>query len=288
MRFVIFFERKGRIFIQKKRYLCKPKQTIMNRGKRTCEILKEVRRTVARENNIPLTEHECTFEGECRGTCPYCEAEVRHLEKELQRRISLGKAVTVAGIAVSSFMIGGCQSSTSSQTQGEMELPVQTIESQVQETSINSPENSSNDGEPVVYDVHPGELVVTDEFSDDESADWLEGELVDDDFNLPKRHVEVMPEFPGGLDSLYSFLQKELEYPKIAIDNGIQGTVLVEFVVEVDGHVSNAKTLISLSQECDKEAIRCVMSMPKWKPGYSNGKPERCYFNLPIRFTLSD
>ena len=81
----------------------------MKKGRRTCEILKDVRKRVARENDIPLTERDCTFEGECRGTCPFCEAEVRYLEQELQRRISLGKVVTVAGIAVSSMVMNGCE-----------------------------------------------------------------------------------------------------------------------------------------------------------------------------------
>ena len=82
----------------------------MKRGKRTCEILKDVRRKVAQENDIPLVERECTHEGDCRGTCPYCESEVRYLERELSKRWALGKAVTVAGIAVSSMMMGACHS----------------------------------------------------------------------------------------------------------------------------------------------------------------------------------
>lgn len=107
-----------------------------------------------------------------------------------------------------------------------------------------------------------------------------------DEPDAPLRYAEIMPEFPGGLDSLYSFLQKELDYPKIAIDNGIQGTVLVEFVVERNGRISHAKVLVSLFPDCDVEALRCVMSMPKWKPGYNIGKPVRCYFDLPVRFKL--
>lgn len=126
-------------------YICMFKHWNMNRGKRTCEILKEVRRTVARENSIPLTEHECAFEGECRGTCPYCEAEVRHLERELQRRISLGKAVTVAGIAVSSFVMGGCQSPTTSRTQGEMEQQPQITETQTSELSSSSEDSNGEE-----------------------------------------------------------------------------------------------------------------------------------------------
>ena len=80
----------------------------MKKGKRTCEILKDVRRKIAQENDIPLVERECTHEGDCRGTCPYCESEVRYLERELSKRRTLGKAVTVAGIAVSAMMMGAC------------------------------------------------------------------------------------------------------------------------------------------------------------------------------------
>lgn len=81
----------------------------MNHGKNVCKVLKEIRRKVADENEIPLEIRECTFEGDCKGTCPYCEAEVRYLERELRKRRSLGKAVTVAGLALSSVMLPGCQ-----------------------------------------------------------------------------------------------------------------------------------------------------------------------------------
>lgn len=102
----------------------------------------------------------------------------------------------------------------------------------------------------------------------------------------PVRFAEEMPEFVGGMEAMYSFLQKELTYPEVARNNGIQGTVVLEFVVERDGSVSNVKPLVSLFPECDAEAIRVVKKMPKWKPGKQMGKPVRCYFNLPIRFTL--
>ena len=69
----------------------------MPRGKSTCKVLKEVRRRVAEANNIPLRERECTHTGDCAGTCPYCESEVRYLERELSKRRALGKAVAVAG-----------------------------------------------------------------------------------------------------------------------------------------------------------------------------------------------
>jgi len=72
----------------------------------------------------------------------------------------------------------------------------------------------------------------------------------------------------------------------VAKDNGITGTVLVEFVVEKDGSVTNAKVKVPLFPECDKEACRAVMSMPKWKPGKNMGKPVQCYYQVPVSFRL--
>lgn len=69
-------------------------------GKNICSQLKEIRRRVADENNIPLEQHECTYEGDCDGTCPRCEAEVKYLEQELHRRMTLGKVAAVAGVAM--------------------------------------------------------------------------------------------------------------------------------------------------------------------------------------------
>ena len=83
----------------------------MSRGKSTCKVLKEVRRKVADANGISLEERECTHKGDCAGTCPYCEAEVRYLERELSKRKSLGKAVAVAGIALSAVTMAGCATS---------------------------------------------------------------------------------------------------------------------------------------------------------------------------------
>ena len=106
------------------------------------------------------------------------------------------------------------------------------------------------------------------------------------DTTAPFRFVEVMPEFPGGIEAMYTYLRQEIKYPQVAIDNNIQGTVLVEFVVEKDGRVTYVKPLISLFPECDAEAVRVVEKMPKWKPATNMGKPVRCYFNIPIRFAL--
>ncbi len=82
------------------------------------------------------------------------------------------------------------------------------------------------------------------------------------------------------------FLANEIQYPQVARDYGITGTVLVEFVVEEDGQVTNGKVKAPLFPECDKEAVRAVMSLPKWKPGKNMGKPVRCYYQVPVTFQL--
>ena len=81
------------------------------KGKNKCKILKEIRQRIADENEIPYVTRECTYQGECRGTCPKCEAELRYLERELEKRRSLGKTVAVAAVAASlSLGISGCVS----------------------------------------------------------------------------------------------------------------------------------------------------------------------------------
>ena len=273
----------------------------MKRGKRTCEILKDVRRKVAQENDIPLAERECTHEGDCRGTCPYCEAEVRYLERELSKRRALGKAVTVAGIAVSAMMMGACHSPKAPATSaGSESVPasVNTL-SQPAESSPGPADEPANEPirgnrpasapkEEILRIVENGLCVSTDEPDFGEDVFDYEGIVeADDDYDEPPMMgllTEEMPEFPGGMDSLQAFLAREIQYPQVAKDNGISGTVLVEFVVEEDGRVTNAVVKVPLFPECDKEAVRGVMSMPKWKPGRNMGKPVRCYYQVPIQF----
>ena len=91
------------------------KQTMKTNGKSICKELKAIRRRVADENDIPLEQHECRYDGPCDGTCPRCEAEVKYLEQELHRRMTLGKAAAVAGVAMSLAAFTACT------TEGEIE-----------------------------------------------------------------------------------------------------------------------------------------------------------------------
>ena len=98
--------------------------------------------------------------------------------------------------------------------------------------------------------------------------------------------VEEMPEFPGGMQKLAEYLAKNIKYPQMARESGIQGKVFITFVVEPDGSVSNVQVLRSLGGGCDEEAVRVVKSMPKWKPGKQRGKAVRVSYNLPVNFKL--
>ena len=98
--------------------------------------------------------------------------------------------------------------------------------------------------------------------------------------------VEQMPEFPGGMDGMMTFLMEHVRYPEAAHKAGTEGRVLVQFIVETDGTVSNTKVVKKVSDDLDGEAIRVVGSMPKWKPGKQNGRTVRVKYTLPINFRL--
>ena len=100
--------------------------------------------------------------------------------------------------------------------------------------------------------------------------------------------VEKMPEFPGGQDSLQSYLARNLHYPKQALAKGIQGRVFVTFIVEKDGSISEVRLLQGIGSGCDEEALRVIDMMPRWIPGQHRGKPVRARFVLPVKFTLDN
>lgn len=102
----------------------------------------------------------------------------------------------------------------------------------------------------------------------------------------PFTSVEQMPQFPGGDQELMRYIASNLKYPTIAAENGIEGRVVLRFVVNKDGVVSDAQVLRSLDPSCDKEAIRVVKSMPKWVPGKQNGRNVPVYYTLPVLFKL--
>lgn len=102
------------------------------------------------------------------------------------------------------------------------------------------------------------------------------------------KSLEEMPYYPGGNKGIQKYLSDNLEYPEVAKANRITGTVMVVFVVNEDGSVSNVQVAQGIGGGCDQEAVRVVESMTRWKPGKQGGKPEACYMKMPITFRLND
>jgi len=99
--------------------------------------------------------------------------------------------------------------------------------------------------------------------------------------------VENMPEFPGGAPEMMKFLATNVKYPEEAYSNGIEGRVLLSFIVEKDGSISNVKVVKPVNEAIDAEAVRVVEMMPKWKPGKQNGKVVRVKYTIPVSFRLN-
>jgi protein TonB len=114
-----------------------------------------------------------------------------------------------------------------------------------------------------------------------------QNKVVEEEVTEPYRYVEQMPEYPGGDDARIKFILKNLSYPRMANESGIQGTVYVTFVVSKTGQISGVKVLRGIGGGCDEEAVRVIKLMPPWIPGRQNGKAVPVQFSLPLRFSLN-
>lgn len=119
----------------------------------------------------------------------------------------------------------------------------------------------------------------------------LEGEVIEKKGEATKdvfKIVEQMPSYPGGPADLLKFLATNINYPKAAKDAGIEGMVVIQYVIEKDGSITNAKVVRGIGAGCDEEALRVVNTMPNWIAGKQRGQAVAVQFNLPIRFKLED
>ena len=100
--------------------------------------------------------------------------------------------------------------------------------------------------------------------------------------------VEQQAQFPGGEAALLAYVAKNIKYPAIAVEQEIQGTVQLRFVVEANGSIGDVQVIKSLESHCDKEAIRVVKSLPRFIPGKQQGRPVRVWFTLPVRYSIQN
>ena len=107
-------------------------------------------------------------------------------------------------------------------------------------------------------------------------------ELDSESFDITYRN----PEFPGGDNELLNYISNNLKYPESAKENGISGRVSLLLTINEKGEIADVKTIRGICPELDEEAVRLVKAMPKWEPGYENGKAKTSYLMLPINFKL--
>lgn len=287
----------------------------MAKGKKTCKILKEIRRQIAEANDIEYVVEECQYKGDCLGTCPKCEAEVRYLEQQLHQRQLLGKAVVLAGVSVGMFTLSSCN--LNNKTQGELPLEdtiYQNSPDQAKEPKVNAVSDDTDMYEGMidykgsgttmakikssakfVAPVIKGDVEVLPKTSKKKVLSMEKGssEVESDscDNYRPNENgvydkVEEMPTFPDGMAALMSFIGKNFKYPKEVEEEGIQGRIICTMIINEDGSVSDVKVVKPVHPLFDAESIRVMESMPKWNPGRHKGKAVKVKYTLPIAIHL--
>lgn len=279
------------------------------KGKQTCKILKEIRKQIAAENDIKLVVSECTYQGDCLGTCPKCEAEVRYLERELEKRQRMGKAAVFAGMSLGTlFAATSCNHPVPDPLAGEVmhtpdstEMPNDSIpndsipsDAYLLEGDVLAPEPDTMKAEKKKATCKNEELLAIpgDVVAVEDEDSWIEGEMpeittgeVEGESDV-YQIVEQMPEFPGGQDSLDLYIKENMRYGEMIrkYQADAIGRIFVNFIVEPDGSISNVRVLRGIYEHYDEEAVRVVKSMPKWNPGMHHGKPVRVSYTIPIVF----
>lgn len=264
----------------------------MARGKQTCKLLKEIRRQIAEANGIEFVTSECRYKGDCLGTCPKCEAEVRYLEQQLHSRSLAGKAVALAGISAGMILMSGCSGTSSKQSsetlQGEPVEIADTLDFEGEideECLLSKTRDTISNSATGVSGIKEGEI------SNDPNEVVTQGEMPDERPTNPDEKgiyscAEQMPEFPGGNAEMLRFISQHLIYPEEQLKEGLQGRVIVQFYVDTLGRVCEPRIVRGKDSPLDREALRVVRLFPKFTPGTLNGKKVNTYMTLPITFRL--
>ncbi|NLI37001.1 MAG: energy transducer TonB [Bacteroidales bacterium] len=238
----------------------------MKRGKQTCRILKEIRKQIADANDIEFITSECQFKGDCLGTCPKCESEVHYLEQQLKHRQMLGKAITLFGLSAGAIALNAAEHVT---VEPNINTGMRT--EQMNNMRANSVEETVLIGNTITPKPKLNKKKKSKEATDSEDTTLM-------------GMVEQQPSFPGGQAVMMEWIANHLRYPKQYVEGGVTGKVIVQFTVDIKGRTRDAVIARSLDSLCDREAIRLVLSMPRWNPGTLNGKKLPVKYTLPISF----
>ena len=281
----------------------------MTRGKTICNVLKAIRQKIADANNIPYSTRECHFGGECLGTCPACENELAYIQRQLQLRRMAGKAVMLVGLSAGMASLTACGSgksqaiATDSDTIEKMELgkvrpikkaevrkdgsytgvvllkdgyslPVKRVKSSTK-FAPPTPRSTKKDGKRKAK--QPAEACQPLQIVGEVAAPPIpfpDSSAVSDTdriFGI----VEEMPSFPGGPQALMEYLKDHVHYPPT--EACVQGRVIVSFVVEKDGSISNIEVAADATEGFEAEAFRLLGDMPEWTPAMWNDRLVRSF-----------
>lgn len=260
----------------------------MNHGKEICRILKELRHKIAEANDIALEISECRFKGDCTGTCPRCEAEVRYLERQIANRRRAGNAVRLAGLAAGAIIMSGCgyvsDSKPTETLLGEVVYTI--IAEEMCDTVVQTKENNVSNIENVSQRNASKDSVKTDtsladnndpDFSLINSIDFGEIEDGHDPIYSP-------PTFPGGEIALERFINRHIIYPDILKDEAISGSVIVEVTIDVDGKVTEPVVISGLDPVLDRQALKIASLLPDFSPATLDHSRVKSIVKLAIDF----
>ena len=284
----------------------------MTRGRNICNTLKAIRKQIADANGIEYSPEECHFKGECKGTCPRCEQDVRDLEHELRIRQMAGKAIKVAGIAAGLVAMTACadgksqRNSSDATTEDSVLVEQDSIDprfingkidhtrpiKQVYVKKFTPPEGLKEGETPnrtsnVEATRLPNSKNKTSSKKSKQGKTAIIQPAIGAD-STESREIfgmaEEMPVFPGGPTALMKYIKDNIRYPEECQEGAATGRVIVGFTVNEDGSLSDVKVMRSVSPPIDNEAIRVVKSMPKWTPGKLNGKVVKVKYTVPVIF----
>ena len=307
----------------------------MVRGKKTCKILKDIRRQIAEANDIEYITSECQYKGDCTGTCPKCESEVRYLEHQLERRRMAGKAITLLGLSAGIIAMNACANSPgqSAKNTSEIKLECQSVptdkdslflikgtvtDSLTQQPIVGANVSEKETTNGTLTDAN-GEFTLkvsgkypliiqyvgmeTQEIEiNKKGATYIQVTLRESNMTMGECPTETIesgeilegdvafemvdmtsPEFPGGTQALFNFIRENLQYPNN--DTCVTGRVVAQFTVKEDGSIANARVIRGIHPDFDKEALRVINMMPKWKPGTKQGEVVDTEYTVPIMFS---
>lgn len=274
----------------------------MTRGKQTCRILKEIRRRIAEANDIEYVTSECRYKGECKGTCPRCEAEVRYLEQQLALRRIAGKAVILAGITALSACSGGGGGANSVGAKTEVEAAVDTVvpgTAACADTIVSAvdsvPETMPVDvtdlvvvGDVDIDDEPETEAAVTSEVisGNSELNKLMVGEIVDQPEPVDKIWDISMVEIKPDYEFIYRYIKDNTRYPEAALADSVEGRVVVKVIVDSAGYITSPEIVRPRHPLLDAEALDIVRGISRVRPAQVGDSNVACRFTIPITFKM--